>query len=42
MDKMPILDEYVVPEINVIEINSRSLICQSGGTQQYDNGEWNL
>lgn len=42
MDKKPIIDEYVVPEIDVIKINSLSLICQSGNTQQYDNGEWNL
>lgn len=42
MDKKPIIDEYVVPEIDVIKINSLSLICQSDGTQQYDNGEWNL
>ena len=32
--------EYLAPEVKMIEISSREVLCASGDTQEYENGAW--
>ena len=34
------IGEYLAPEVEVIEIRNREVLCASGDTQDYDNGTW--
>ena len=38
--KKELIGDYLAPEVEVIELRSREVLCISGDTQDYDNGIW--
>ena len=40
MKKIKSKGEYLAPDVKVMEMQSRGVLCASGSNESYNNGEW--
>ena len=40
MKKIKSKGEYLAPDVKVMEMKSRAVLCASGNNESYDNGNW--
>ena len=40
MNKNQTNGEYLAPEVEVIEIRNREVLCASGSNESYNSGSW--
>ena len=38
--KKELIGDYLAPEVEVIEIRNREVLCASGSTENYGEGTW--